>query len=46
MAEEKKGKRQQKLIQGINRDLNPIDQIPGTYRYALNAPIRLKLLGQ
>ena len=37
MAEEKKGKRQQKLIQGINRDLNPIDQIPGTYRYALNA---------
>lgn len=37
MAEKRQGSKQQKLIQGINRDLNPIDQLPGTYRYALNA---------
>ena len=37
MAEQQKQPSVKKLIAGMNTDLNPIDQFPGTYRYALNA---------
>ena len=39
MAKKNEGtqKKVNKLIGGINRDVNPIDQPPGTYRYAYNA---------
>lgn len=38
MAEENKNKKRlNKIIAGMNTDVNPIDQLPGSYRFAYNA---------